>query len=231
MSSLLSLRNVSKTFGTGKLSFTALYPSNVEVNPGEILLLVGPSGSGKTTLLSLMGCVLSPSGGEIFLEGQRIDGLKEDKLSLIRRDKLSFVFQQFNLISSLNSQDNVELPLVLRGTPRRERKERAVKALEAVGLGSKLKAKPAQLSGGQQQRVAIARALASDPKILLCDEPTAALDTQSGRDVMKILQDLAHRDGRAVVVVTHDTRVFAYGDRILYLEDGRLVEGHEQAHA
>jgi putative ABC transport system ATP-binding protein len=231
MSSLLSLRNVSKTFGTGKLSFTALYPSDVEVKSGEILLLVGPSGSGKTTLLSLMGCVLSPTSGEIFLEGQRIDGLKEDRLALIRRDKLSFVFQQFNLISSLNSQDNVELPLVLRGTPRRERKERAIKALEAVGLGSKLKSKPAQLSGGQQQRVAIARALASDPKILLCDEPTAALDTQSGRDVMKILQDLARRDGRAVVVVTHDTRVFTYGDRVLYLEDGRLVEGHEQAHA
>lgn len=233
MSALISLRGVSKTFGTGKLAFTALHPTDLDVRPGEILLLVGPSGSGKTTLLSLMGCVLSPSGGEIWLEGKRIDRCTEDELAILRRDRLGFVFQQFNLIAALNAEENVELPLVLRGASRRERREASAAALRAVGLSDKSRLKSNQLSGGQQQRVAIARALAANPRVLLCDEPTAALDAQSGREILQILSSLAHEQGRAVVIVTHDNRIFSYADRIIHIEDGRTREGDlsHEAHA
>jgi putative ABC transport system ATP-binding protein len=224
MSALISLQNVSKTFGTGRLAFTALHPTNLDVNRGEVLLMVGPSGSGKTTLLSLMGCVLNPSTGSIFFENRRIDGLTEDALAVLRRDTLGFVFQQFNLLTSLPAIENVELPLVLRGVSRRERRERAERALVQVGLADKIHSKPNQLSGGQQQRVAIARALASDPKVLLCDEPTAALDAESGREVLTILSTLAHEQQHAVVIVTHDNRIYRYADRIIHLEDGRIVE-------
>lgn len=225
---IIRTRGASKTFGSGRLAFTALYPTDFEVGAGELVMIVGPSGSGKTTLLSIIGCVLDASTGEVVVGGDDVVGRGIDELADLRRKNLGFVFQQHNLLASLTAVENVEVPLVLEGVGGRGRRRLAAEALGRVGLEDKLHAKPRELSGGQMQRVAIARALVTEPRVLLCDEPTAALDSKTGHTVIELLRDLAHEHSRSVVIVTHDPRIFSYADRIVRIEDGRIVEAGGQ---
>lgn len=224
MDPLVSIRDVSKVYGSGNASVPALDGVSLEVPAGEMLLMMGPSGSGKTTLLSIMGCILRPTAGSVVICGRETSSLHERSLPRIRLSHIGFVFQGFNLFPTLSVLENVELALELKGTRGRAAKRIAGELLDRVGLSDKLAAFPANLSGGQKQRVAIARALAGDPEIVLADEPTAALDSTSGRLVMEMLQSLAHERGRAVVIVTHDNRTAHYADRVVRIEDGRLSE-------
>jgi putative ABC transport system ATP-binding protein len=221
MSSMISVKNVSKTYAEGTASVRALESASLEVEGGEIVLLMGPSGSGKTTLLSIMGCILRPTSGEVRVGGRVVSNLTERELPEVRLRNIGFVFQGFNLFPTLTAQENVELTLDVMGVSRRDARRRAEELIERVGLSDRRNAFPADMSGGQKQRVAIARALAGDPEIILADEPTAALDTQSGRNVTELLRELAHDRGRAVIVVTHDPRLVDFGDRIVHIEDGR----------
>ncbi|HUI51037.1 MAG TPA: ABC transporter ATP-binding protein [Terriglobales bacterium] len=223
MKTVIQARGLSKRYGTGSNELRALSDVDLEIRSGQLTLLMGPSGSGKTTLLSILGCILRASSGRLSLLGEDVAALPESALPRLRRDLIGFVFQGFNLFPALTAAENVALALDLRGVSRKAAQTRAEQLLAEVGLQDRLRAFPADLSGGQKQRVAIARALASDPPILLADEPTAALDSTSGRTVIELLQRLAHQHARAVVMVTHDPRVLSYGDRILHLEDGRLV--------
>jgi putative ABC transport system ATP-binding protein len=220
---LIETRDLVKTYAQGEAATRALDAVSIGVEAGELMLLLGPSGSGKTTLLSIVGCILRPSSGSLRLLGDEVTQLRERDLPVIRRERIGFVFQAFNLFPTLTALQNVALALDLKGVSGRTAKGRAAALLHQVGLGTKLDAYPADLSGGQKQRVAIARALAGDPPIILADEPTAALDSQSGRTVMDVLQRLAHERDRAVVIVTHDNRMLDYGDRTVRMEDGRIV--------
>jgi len=187
-------------------------------------MLMGPSGSGKTTLLSIMGCILTATSGTVRIAGTEVASLREKALPAIRLQHIGFVFQGFNLFPTLTAGENVELMLDLKGVSAGAAKKRAQELLDQVGLGAKYRSFPSDLSGGQKQRVAIARALAGDPGIILADEPTAALDSHSGRNVMEMMTDLAHKRGRAVVIVTHDSRVLDFADRIVRIEDGAIAE-------
>jgi putative ABC transport system ATP-binding protein len=223
MAASIAVRDLMKTYAGGEAAMRALDSVTLDVSPGEMTLLVGPSGSGKTTLLSIMGCVLRPTSGSVAILGEEITRLSERQLPRIRRDRIGFVFQGFNLFPTLTARQNVALALDVRGATGPDVNRRALEALDQVGLSHKANAYPADLSGGQKQRVAIARALAGAPPIILADEPTAALDSHSGRTVMELLRHLAHDGGRAVAIVTHDNRMFGYADRIVRLEDGRIV--------
>jgi putative ABC transport system ATP-binding protein len=214
---------ITKIYREGAADLRALSDVNVEIRAGELTLLMGPSGSGKTTLLSILGCILRATSGSLELLGESVEKLPESDLPRIRRAAIGFVFQGFNLFPALTTLENVALALDVRGVKRREAEARAAELIREVGLADKSKSYPADLSGGQKQRVAIARALAGDPRILLADEPTAALDSTSGKNVIELLRRLAHEHGRAVLMVTHDPRVLSYGDRIICLEDGRIV--------
>jgi putative ABC transport system ATP-binding protein len=187
------------------------------------MLLMGPSGSGKTTLLSIIGCILRPTSGVVRILGREVSHLSERELPRVRREHVGFVFQGFNLFQALTASQNVELALHLKGISRWEARRRAAELLDHVGLAAKRSTYPADLSGGQKQRVAIARALAGEPSVILADEPTAALDWKSGLALMRLLRDLAHQRERAVVLVTHDSRIVAFADRIVRIEDGRIV--------
>jgi putative ABC transport system ATP-binding protein len=225
MEPLIRIRNLSKVYGEGAAQVTALRHVNLDANRGELLMLAGPSGSGKTTLLSIMGAILQPSGGSVCLDGREIGGLNETELPRVRLEKIGFVFQAFNLFPALTASENVQLALELKGLRARAAKAAAGNLLDQVGLSDKRNTRPAELSGGQKQRVAIARALAGDPEVILADEPTASLDSASGQVVMDMLATLAKERGRAVVVVTHDSRVLAYADRIVHLADGATCGG------
>ncbi len=220
-------RGIGKVFGRGDLAARALHPSDIQVRRGEVLVIMGPSGSGKTTLLSILGLVLSPTEGEVLAEGRSVSKATPDELAILRRDRLGFVFQQFNLLPSLGALENAAVPLLLSGASRSERLARGMRALELVGMADKRSANPRQLSGGQQQRVAIARALVNDAPVLLCDEPTASLDGATGREVLATLSELA-KGGRAVVIVTHDERVLSIADRLVNVVDGRVVAAEEK---
>jgi putative ABC transport system ATP-binding protein len=224
MTPALSARNVTKTYDLGNQPVHALRGVDLDVAPGEVLLLLGPSGSGKTTLLSIMGCILRASGGSVRVEGREVAQLPERELPGVRLRHFGFVFQGFNLFPALTAVENVEIALGLKGTTGRDARRRALDALSLVGLSDKAATVPANLSGGQKQRVAIARALVSDPAIILADEPTAALDSTSGQVVMELLRSLAKDRARAVVIVTHDSRTFHYADRLVAIEDGRLAQ-------
>jgi putative ABC transport system ATP-binding protein len=224
----IEVKNLVKTYGAGETAVHALKGVDLEVSEGELLLLLGASGSGKTTLVSIMGCILTATSGSCQIRGIEIVGLAQSKLPRVRLENIGFIFQGFNLFPALNAQENVEIALDLKGVRGGRAKRRAAELLERVGLKDKLKTRPADLSGGQKQRVAIARALAGEPQIILADEPTAALDSESGKVVMDLLQELAHEQNRAVVVVTHDNRIFAYADRIVKIEDGRILENDEK---
>jgi len=217
------LINASKEYQTGDTKIIALQPTNFKVNEGELLLIIGPSGSGKTTLLSLIGCVIYPSQGELIVDNRKITGMSENKLAELRLNTIGFVFQNFNLIAPLNAEDNVRLPLQLQGVGRKEANKRTEEALKKVGMLDRRKNLPKQLSGGQQQRIAIARALVTEPKIILCDEPTASLDKESMLIVMEELRTLAEK-GKAVVVVTHDPRLKEYAHRVVEVKNGTVTE-------
>ncbi len=224
---MIEIRNLVKTYGTGNAVVHALRGVDLQVGKGEVLMLMGPSGSGKTTLLSIMGCILQATSGSVRIDGQETVGLNEKKLPAIRLAHFGFIFQGFNLFPALTAAGNVELMLGLKGIHGSKARLQSRELLERVGLADKYKTFPADLSGGQKQRIAIARALAGDPPIILADEPTAALDTQSGQTVMEILTGLARERGRAVVVVTHDSRVLHYADRIVRVQDG-LIAGETE---
>jgi putative ABC transport system ATP-binding protein len=220
----VTVTNLIKTYGTAPNEVHALCGASMEIRAGEVLVLMGPSGSGKTTLISILGGILTATSGSVQIAGREIVGLPEKELPKIRKDLFGFIFQGFNLFPALTAQENVAIMCKLKGV--KNPKETAKELLESVGLGNKLKSYPSDLSGGQKQRVAIARALAGDPQIILADEPTAALDSVSGRNVLEIMSGLARNKNRAVVIVTHDPRVLEYCDRIIHIEDGRV--GHEE---
>jgi len=229
MQSAISVQNVTKTYEEGASRVPALQGVDLDVFPGEVMLLMGPSGSGKTTLLSVMGCILRASSGSVRVAGIETNQLSEKELPAIRLGHIGFIFQGFNLFPTLTVGENVELALDLKGIRGSKAKEEARRLLALVLLVEKYNTFPSDLSGGQKQRVAVARALAGSPSVILADEPTAALDGHTGRNVMQTMHDLAHKHGRAVVVVTHDSRVLEFGDRIVHMEDGKIVSG--QGHA
>ncbi len=226
MKKAIEVKNLVKTYGVGETAVHALKRVDLDVNEGELLLLLGASGSGKTTLISIVGCILSATSGSCVIRGTETVGLPQNKLPKVRLENIGFIFQGFNLFPALTAQENVEIALDLKNV-RGAAKRRAAELLERVGLADKLKSRPADLSGGQKQRVAIARALAGEPHIILADEPTAALDSISGKLIMDLLQELAHEQRRAVVVVTHDNRIFDYADRIVHIEDGEIRENSQ----
>jgi putative ABC transport system ATP-binding protein len=224
MTTAIEVRGLTKSYGEGETAVHALRKIDLDVGAGELLLMLGPSGSGKTTLLSIMGCILTATEGSVRIHGRETVGMRQRELPRVRLENIGFIFQSFNLFPALTATENVEVALDLKGVRGARARRRAGELLERVGLGDKRDVFPANLSGGQKQRVAIARALAGDPGIILADEPTAALDSASGRMVMEMLKELSREQGRAVVIVTHDSRAFGYADRIVHIEDGRLRE-------
>jgi putative ABC transport system ATP-binding protein len=224
MQPAIAVRELTKTFESGEAAVQALRGVDLDVARGEVVLLMGPSGSGKTTLLSIMGCILRPTSGSVRITGREVTQLREKDLPRVRLDHIGFIFQGFNLFPTLTAGENVELALDLKGIRGRAAKLRAGELLEQVSLSEKYDTFPSDLSCGQKQRVAIARALAGEPDIILADEPTAALDSHSGRVVIEMLRNLARQQGRAVAIVTHDNRTLPFGDRILHIEDGKIKE-------
>lgn len=222
-------RGVTKEFGTGEAKVQALRGIDVDILYGQMTLLVGPSGCGKTTLISIIAGLLDPTAGEVLLLGHDRRSLHGSRLVRFRAENIGFVFQQYNLLPSLTAVENAAVPLMIRGMRRSEAIERAMNMITEVGLRDRALALPSQLSGGQQQRVAIARALVNEPRLLVCDEPTAALDGHSGRTVMNLIRRVTVRKDRAVIVVTHDNRVFDLGDRIIAMADGLVEASAEES--
>jgi putative ABC transport system ATP-binding protein len=220
----IRLNALSKHFGTGDTRVTALDNITLDLPYGEMVLLVGPSGCGKTTLISIVAGLLDASEGEVSVLGQNLTKMWSGRKVRFRRDNIGFVFQQYNLLPALTAVENACVPLLIAGWNRRKAIAKASELLDTLGLGNRMKSYPSQLSGGQQQRVAIARALVHDPKLLVCDEPTAALDGASGRNVMQLVKQIAVQKNRAVIVVTHDSRVYDFGDKIVSMADGRVKE-------
>lgn len=220
---IASLAGVSKIYGSGETQVNALEDADLSIYPGEILLIEGPSGSGKTTLISILGLLLSPTRGDVFVHGQRVTGLPQRELPAIRASTFGFIFQGFNLFPALTAVENVAIAIKMKNPRARNADAEARRLLMSVGLDNRMHHKPGDLSGGQKQRVAIARALGGNPPIVVGDEPTAALDTKTALGVMATLRDLASSQGRAVVVVTHDPRLERFADRVARVEDGRVV--------
>jgi putative ABC transport system ATP-binding protein len=227
---LLEAVDVAKDLGSGAARVAALKGVTLTLNGGELTLLMGPSGSGKTTLLSILGCMLTPTDGTVRICGRSTAGLGPEEMAQLRRLHVGFVFQSFHLFPTLSATDNVRLALDVRGDPARAARAKSKEALARVGLADKAKALPRVLSGGEQQRVAIARAIVGSPSVILADEPTAALDGENGRAIMKILAEIASEPARAVLIVTHDPRLLPFADRIVHIEDGRIT-GEERGSA
>lgn len=222
---LIELRNVWKTYKMGENDVHALRGISLNVYPGEFVGIMGPSGSGKSTAMNMIGCLDVPSKGEIYLDGQNIAKLRESDLATIRGEKIGFIFQKFNLINTLTAKENITLPLVFQGIDEAEREKRADHLLKLVSLSDRADHKPNELSGGQQQRVAIARALATNPSVILADEPTGNLDSQTGETVMHFLKDLHKKQGTTIVLVTHDPVVAKNAQRVEVLRDGTIQGG------
>lgn len=218
---IVRLEGVEKRYQTGDTTITALASCDLSLESSQLILIMGPSGSGKTTLLSIIGCVIYPTEGKVYYKDQEITSWDEKRWADLRLNEIGFVFQQFNLIEPLNALENVMQPLLLQGISRAEARKMAEQALAKVGLSDRKNNLPKKLSGGQKQRVAIARALVTDPSMILCDEPTASLDTKSAGIIMEELKELAG-SGKAVIVVTHDLRLRKYADRIIYVEEGKV---------
>ncbi|MEK6916930.1 MAG: ABC transporter ATP-binding protein [Nanoarchaeota archaeon] len=222
--SIIKLVNVWKTYKMGEVEVHALRGLDIEVKRGEFLAIKGPSGSGKSTAMNLVGCLDIPSKGHVYLEGKDISLLTESDLAQIRGRKIGFIFQQFNLINTLSALENVMLPMMFQDVPEDKRRKRAAELLTKVGLGDRLHHKPAELSGGQQQRVAIARSLSVDPEVILADEPTGNLDSETGRTFMAFLKKLHKEEGKTIVMVTHDDMLAKEAGRIEHIKDGQLVK-------
>ena len=213
---------VTKEFGSGDTRVPVLHGIDLDLPPGELALLVGPSGCGKTTLISIIAGLLDATSGKVEVLGENLGGMRGANKVRFRGANIGFVFQQYNLLPALTAAENAAVPLLIAGWNRHKAIAKASEMLERVGLGPRMKALPNQLSGGQQQRVAIARALVHEPRLLVCDEPTAALDAHSGQTVLELIRDVAVQPGRAVIVVTHDSRIFHFGDRMITMSDGRI---------
>jgi len=220
-SHLIEMRGIVKTFSMGSETIRVLKGIDFETDRGEFISIMGPSGSGKSTLLHLLGCLSSPTSGTYHLDGVNIFDAPDRVLSNIRANHIGFVFQTFNLLSTLDVSENVELPFLYRSYPREKARKRVLKAIDKVGLSHRINHKPAELSGGEMQRVAIARALSIDPKLVLADEPTGNLDSKTGQEILKLFQDL-HQSGATIIMVSHDPEVVSHSERILHLKDGRL---------
>jgi putative ABC transport system ATP-binding protein len=221
-------RSLTKTYGTGDAKVMALRGVDLDVRLGELLMLVGPSGCGKTTLISVIAAILNQDSGSCEVLGQELQGMDQQRRTRFRGVSIGFVFQLFNLIPALSAVENVSVPLLINSVSRKDAENRASQLLTEVNLGERLRALPGELSGGQQQRVAIARALVHEPKLIVCDEPTSSLDHDTGRSVMNILRDLAKSPERALIVVTHDPRIFEFADRIAHMDDGKITEVMDQ---
>jgi putative ABC transport system ATP-binding protein len=225
-SPFVRIRNLKKHFQMGSTTVRALDGVDLEIPAGSFTVVMGPSGSGKSTLLYLLGGLDRPSEGEIEVNSQRLDAMDENQLALFRRKTVGFIFQSFNLVQSMNAQENVAFPMQFSGTPAKQRQQRSMDLLEQVGLGDRSQHRPNELSGGQQQRVAIARSLVNEPALILADEPTGNLDTTSGVSVMQVLSDL-HKTGRTVLVVTHDQRMAHFASHRIFILDGKIVSEAE----
>jgi len=223
----VNLRGIVKSFGDGGSKLTVLKDVSLETRTGEIMMLVGPSGCGKTTLISIMAGTLKADQGEVEVFGESLNKMSTRAVTRFRAMNIGFIFQQFHLIPTLSIVQNASVPLLIQGKSTRFAESRAKEALAKVGLGDRFSHRPGQLSGGQQQRVAIARALVHEPRLIICDEPTAALDAKNGQLVMELFENVARTPGRSVVIVTHDNRIFPHADRIASMDDGRIVEVHD----
>ena len=221
--SLIKVKNLKKQYQIGSQKVYALKGLNFDITKGEFISIMGPSGSGKTTLMNIIGCLDVPSSGEYHFRNNNVSTLNSNKLAELRNKDIGFVFQNFNLLPRLNAQENVVLPLLYSGKNLKERNQLAIEALESVGLKNRVHHRPNQLSGGQQQRVSIARAIAGSPKLILADEPTGALDSKTGLEIMKILNDL-NAKGITIVLVTHEDDIANYGSRIIKMKDGKILE-------
>jgi len=224
---IIETTSLTKTFGSNGVAVRALRGIDLTVDRGEFLALIGPSGSGKSTLMAILGCLDSPTTGTYAFDGERVDGLSGADLARIRNQKIGFVFQLYNLLPKASVLRNVELPMLYAGVPRKERRRRATELLERVGIPEKAKSLPATLSGGQRQRVAIARALANGPVMLLADEPTGALDSKTGHEVLELFSDL-HRQGNTILIVTHDLAIASLASRQVEIHDGRIAGSSEK---
>lgn len=222
---LIEVRDVYKIYNPGENQVNALDGVSITIDEGEFVAIIGQSGSGKSTLMNMLGLLDTPTHGEYYINGKLVDDLTDDQMSAIRNEEIGFIFQGFNLISSLTALENVELPLVYRGMPKQERREISQDALERVGLGERMNHLPAEMSGGQQQRVAVARAIAAKPPVILADEPTGNLDTKSTKEVMAILHELKD-EGRTVIVITHDNEIAEEAERVIRIRDGKVVEDY-----
>ena len=222
---MLELKNITKIYNPGENEVRALDGVSLTIEEGEFVAIIGQSGSGKSTLMNMLGLLDTCTSGEYYMDGIDVSHMSDDELSEIRNKKIGFIFQGFNLISSLTAKGNVELPLVYRGMKRSEREKLSAKALEMVGLEKRMYHRPAQMSGGQQQRVAIARAIAAKPPLILADEPTGNLDSHSGKDVMKIIHHL-HSEGRTIILITHDNGIAAEAQRVIRIQDGKIIDDY-----
>ncbi len=222
---IIKLDNVTKDYTIGEVTTRALDRVSLIIENGEFTSVVGPSGSGKTTMLQIMGCLDLPDSGKVFIDSRNVTGLKKNARADLRKEMIGFIFQFFALVPVLSAYENAELPLILNNVSEKERKEKVLSLLDAVGMSHRIDHRPDQLSGGEQQRVAIARALVTDPLLVLADEPTANLDTENGQQAMDIMQKLNEETGTAFIFATHDPRVVSYAKRVIQMHDGTIVDG------
>ena len=226
---IIKLENVWKIYKLGKVELPALRGIDLEIAPGSFVSIMGPSGSGKSTLLNMIGALDFPTRGKVILKGKDIARLSEDELSLLRGKTMGFVFQEFNILPNLTALENVILPMIFQGVLSEKRKKRAKEILISVGLEDRISHQPAELSAGERQRVAIARAFANDPELVIADEPTGNLDSVTGKKIMEILTDFHQKEGKTIVVVTHDPNIASYSEKIVNIKDGQIIVNHKQA--
>ena len=226
---IIKLENIWRTYQLGKTEVHALRGLSLEIFPGSFVTIMGSSGSGKSTLLNMIGCLDSPTQGKVYLKGKNISEMPESQLSQFRGKTLGFVFQDFNLLPNLTAAENVMLPMVFQGVSLVERKKKAENLLERVGLKQRMSHQPSELSGGERQRVALARAFANDPEVIIADEPTGNLDSVTGKMIMENLKDFHKKQGKTMVVVTHDPKIAEYAEKIVNIKDGQIVKNHSKA--